>query len=141
MFDLPLLIGVTVPDPVAYGALALLAFGGVVMALKVDGKVEARREASIALARLASEEGFPHVAPILDAYAIGDYSGVAGGVKAFTSMMLDPQSRQQAFRAMLKVQFGRFVNDKAKLESMQQVAGEHGFKLVKIEEPAAAKAA
>lgn len=141
MFAIPFLIAagtMTLPTIAVVGGLATLAAGGAYFAMKGDSRVESRREKAIALSRLASEEGFPHIVPILDAYAVGDYSGVLSALHAFAAILLDPVQRRQAFESMLAVQVKRHLaqDEPEKRKKFDQLLGEHGFTLTVKPKPA-----
>ena len=107
MFSFPILLGAIsykmialAAAPVAVGAVSYLLVRG-------DSRVEARRKRAAALSRLASENGLPLTTGTLESYAVGDYSGMLGGVDALHDELIDPVRRKAALGIFLDVQLDK----------------------------------
>lgn len=114
----PILFAATVSQPAYIAMLAGLAGLGGYALLRSDGRVESRRRNSVKLSRVAAENGFPHVTTILDAYAVGDYSGALAAIGSLHETLTDEPQRKAAFNAMLSVQLDKRLADVGQREEL-----------------------
>lgn len=104
MFTLPLLFGLVVSKPAFVGLAAAAAGLGGYLLVRGDSRVEGRRRNAVQLSRIASENGLPLTSQMLDAYAVGDYSGVIAGVSNLHQTLTDEKQRKAAVHVFLETQ-------------------------------------
>jgi hypothetical protein len=96
-------------SPAGLAVLGVAAFVVGKLIFKVDERVEDRRRSAMRLAGRLRELGFTRLPPLLEDYAVGDYSGVTGKVRELTDIFGDEKERQaefeKVFRLILEAKF------------------------------------
>lgn len=98
---------ITSPMGLVVVGIAAFVVGKVIF--KVDERVEDRRRSAMRLAGRLRELGFTRLPPLLEDYAVGDYSGVTGKIRELTDLFGDEKERQaefeKVFRLILEAKF------------------------------------
>jgi hypothetical protein len=96
-------------SPAGLAVLGVAAFVVGKLIFKVDERVEDRRRSAMRLAGRLRELGFTRLPPLLEDYAVGDYSGVTGKLRELTDIFGDEKERQaefeKVFRLILEAKF------------------------------------
>jgi hypothetical protein len=91
----PVTIALCVTVPVLAGFLAAFAF-------RKDTEKENRRRAAIVGSQITRDFGLTHAPKILEAYAVGDYSGMVHEVKELAKLATTPALLQAELDSVLK---------------------------------------
>ena len=89
---------------------AVVAFLGGKAIIKVDNRVEARRDSAVTLSGWAGANGLPIVSQMLRSYAIHDMSGVLHGLKQASDLIGDADASKAAIDTFLNVQLAKKVS-------------------------------
>lgn len=97
------------------GLLVLGAGAGAVglgaWAFSKDTQAEQRRLHAIEISRELTLQGFDYLPTFFDAYAVGDYSGMASQIKHAYTYLKNDTNRNAMLDAFLKKQLDRAIND------------------------------
>lgn len=118
MFSIPVFLAVTISKPAYVGGLAALAAAGAYLITRKDSAIETRRREAVKLSRVAAENGMPMISGILEAYAVGDYSGIVTQVGVLHDRMTDEKERKAVWRGVLETQLDKHVADPVLFEEL-----------------------
>lgn len=99
----------TSPLVMVVGAAVAFLIGNALF--RRDTAQEERRRKAIKIAGKLKELGLTRVPTVLEAYAVGDYSGIAGAVSDLHEVMLDPTQRRAEFYKVAKALITEFMRD------------------------------
>ena len=97
-------------------AAALLVRG----LFRVDDVVEARRKDAIEISNDLGEVGLGVLQPLLNNYAVGDYSGLFGEAKRIARVMRDPAQRDAALLKLFNAQLDKRLSDPTERAEIQR---------------------
>lgn len=100
MFSNPILL-------IGLATLALYFIGK--YSAKGDTAVEERRRGAISLVTIASKNGLNFLSPLLEDYAVGDYSGMVKELSKMRNALHDPVTMKQVTESFLTVQFQKYA--------------------------------
>jgi hypothetical protein len=90
----------------AAGAAVVAYIGGKAI-VKIDNRVEARKEAAIDMATWASSNGLTIIQGLLRNYAIDNHSGVIESVKQISDVLRNPEESKATVDRFIKVQLDK----------------------------------
>lgn len=96
---------------VALASIALYATGRFLF--RRDEAVEDRRRKAIKLAGDCQKCGLDFLAPVLEDYSVGDYSGMLHRVRAFSDDIRDDATRRQILDRFFETQLAQRLKDEA----------------------------
>lgn len=90
-------------NPLLLGGIGVAMFFVGRLLFQGDTSVEQRRRAATRLAGRLRELGFTRLPPILEDYAVGDYSGMISRIREVADLLGDERERQAEFERVFQL--------------------------------------
>lgn len=110
---------------VMVGLASVAAYAIGKLMVKGDGAVEERRRGAMTLVVDAEKAGLSFLTPILQDYAVGDYSGVLKEVSKLRDGLHDPEKRKLALATFLEKQFELYAADTEGAKKIMALVEKH----------------
>lgn len=105
-------------NPLILGAIGVAMFFVGQLLFQGDTAVENRRRVATRLAGRLRELGFTRMPPILEDYAIGDYSGMISKIREVADLLGDERERQAEFDRVFQLVLEAKMRDPEKREAL-----------------------
>lgn len=105
-------------NPLVLAAIGVAMFFVGQLLFKGDTAIENRRRAATRLAGRLRELGFTRLPPILEDYAVGDYSGMIGKIRDVAEILGDEKERQAEFERVFQLILESKMKDPEKRDGL-----------------------
>lgn len=105
-------------NPLILVAIGVAMFFVGQLLFKGDTAIENRRRAATRLAGRLRELGFTRLPPILEDYAVGDYSGMIGKIRDVADLLGDEKERQAEFDRVFQLILEAKMKDPEKRDGL-----------------------
>jgi hypothetical protein len=109
---------IDVRNPLVLGAIGVAMFFVGQLLFKGDSAIENRRRVATRLAGRLRELGFTRLPPILEDYAVGDYSGMISKIREVADLLGDERERQSEFERVFQLVLEAKMRDPEKREAL-----------------------